>query len=496
MATTTYDTYRRLEPAPPYGDLNRGFRAEVGDPVWFLGRQWRMGEHAGEDASSPIGIETKTSHQLVEAYGGDPLLDPGVIPPEAIVESEPSDWWTPGRRVRIGAAAAASLPPLAMADPALLLHDMPAPWDRFNATGYDGYEVWLKRATLNLPAALFADVPLTTPTDLWDPAELAYTAAFQCGGSTMSLSRHTGGRIDWHSVDSNAPLQTPQQLVQSQRILSSRLSYPGAPHPRWWQIENHRVDIGGFPPDRSHFATMLLIDLIVSHSDDWFVFPMGADAGSAVTFHDVQVTDSFGETWALQPPANWSLFSVKGLDVTSLLVWSTVAAPLSGPVLEDVALGVDEDVNVLWAVEQRVHGRDMPTPSRTSKELEGKETVSSGRKTFAYEASSPMYPYWHPYQVGEVNGRRRYVQSRLADLNQNPPALLPEPRANVLQGSQGAIHTIEPPTVPTQGLKLERRMMLARGTDGRPVLWSQRRRLPLLGTPAMRLEFDRLVAQA
>jgi hypothetical protein len=35
-------------------------------------------------------------------------------------------------------------------------------------------------------------------------------------------------------------------------------------------------------------------------------------------------------------------------------------------------------------------------------------------------------------------------------------------------------------------------MMLARGTDGRPLLWSQRRRLPLLAPPALRLEFDRL----
>jgi len=32
--------------------------------------------------------------------------------------------------------------------------------------------------------------------------------------------------------------------------------------------------------------------------------------------------------------------------------------------------------------------------------------------------------------------------------------------------------------------------MLARGTDGRPILWSQRRRLPLLSPPAPRLRLD------
>jgi hypothetical protein len=57
--------------------------------------------------------------------------------------------------------------------------------------------------------------------------------------------------------------------------------YPGAPHSRWCQIEDAAVDIGGYPPDAAHFATTLLIDLIASHSDDWFVFP--ADAASATS---------------------------------------------------------------------------------------------------------------------------------------------------------------------------------------------------------------------
>ena len=50
--------------------------------------------------------------------------------------------------------------------------------------------------------------------------------------------------------------------------------------------------------------------------------------------------------------------------------------------------------------------------------------------------------------------------------------------------------------IPTLGLRLERRAMLARGTDGRPVLWTQRRRLPLLAPPAPKLRFDVLQEEA
>ena len=44
--------------------------------------------------------------------------------------------------------------------------------------------------------------------------------------------------------------------------------------------------------------------------------------------------------------------------------------------------------------------------------------------------------------------------------------------------------------MPNQGLRLQRGYVLARGTDGRAVLWRQRRRLPVLGGPVSHLRFD------
>jgi hypothetical protein len=495
-----YDRYNRLEPAQPFGSLNRGFLAEVHDPVWFLGRQWQLGEHQGEDASSPISAVVRAGHQPVEPLDGDPAMDPTVVPPEAIVESEPGDWWTPGRRIRIGMAASTTLPPPAEAEPALLLSDLPTPYERFNERGYDGAKLHERRAELGLDVLVpdpFAGVPPTEPRDLWDSAELVYRAAFSCGGTTLALDRHAGGTIDWYSVDADAPLPTPDPLPATSEITPSRMRYPGAPHPRWWQIEDARVDVGGFPPDRSHFATMLLIDLVVSHSDDWFLFPLAAPTGNAVTLHELRVRDSFGDEWPVAPPKDWSLFEVTRLAETSLLVWPTVATPLSGPTLEDVVLGVDEDSNLLWAVEQRVEGRDLPAPPRDQAiDLNGHGGVvdASRRKQYAYHPSTPMFPYWHPYEIREMDGRRRFVQGRLANLATDPPELMPEPRARILTDPMATppapIHQIEPATVPTLGLRLERRYMLARGTDGKPVLWRQRRRLPLIAPPAPRLRFD------
>lgn len=490
---TRYDLARRLEPIRPDADLQRGFEAEVADPVWFLGRQWQMGEHRGEDAGSPVAVSVRASHDPIDPYGGDPSLDPRVVPAEAILESGPDDWWTPARRVRIGLAAGPSVPAARADDPDLQLPPLAPPYDGIQ--GFDGRSLYEARVELGLPDAPFDVVPTRTAPDLWDYAELVHTAEMTCGGTTLRLPRHDGGDVDWFSVSADHPLPAPVTAPGPVHLTPGRLKYPGAPHPRWWQIENARVDVGGYPPDRSHFATTLLLDLVVSHSDDWFTFPIDTRTGSVVTLHEVQVTDSFGITTALTTTGAWGMFHVHGLEATSLVVWPTAAAPLTGAVLDDVVVGVDEDANLLWAIERRAAGRELAPPLATAPPpAPSGEIVGNARMRYSYRPSTTLPRYWHPYLIADVDGRRRFVQGRLADVDQRPPTLMPEPVSPLLADPRASatdpVHQIEPATVPTTGLRLERRWVLGRCTDGRPVLWMQRRRLPLLAPPVSGLRFD------
>lgn len=493
------DIVDRLEADPRLSDLARGFRAETADPVWFLGRQWQLGELQGEDASSPTGVRYRARQTPIEPVHGQPDLDPRSVPAEAVVESEPGDSWTPGRRVRVGravarAAQAAGFP--VPDDPALRLAGLPVPYDVLDGTGPDGRLLWQQRAALHLQVEWFGPAPPPAePADLWDPAEFAYTTEFSAADTTMTLSRHDGGDLDWHSVDATGPLGDATTPVDPVSVYPARLEYPGAPNPRWWQIEDAQVDLGGYPPDRSHFATLLLIDLVTSHSDDWFTFPVEAAPGSVVTLDEVVVTDSFGDEWVVEPPTDWSLFATAGLDHRSLVLWATAATPLAGPVLDEVTIGIDEDANLVWAVERRIGGRSVATDPDPDPEPPAR-LDASGRAGFAYRASTRVPRYWHPYVVQEIAGRRRFVQGRAADLSGPTAVLLPPPVSDLLHdpGSGGVhpVHQIEPAAIPQDGLRLERRAMLARGTDGQPVLWTQRRRQPLLTPPGLRLRFDTL----
>src|SRR5581483_540976 len=184
-------------------------------------------------------------------------------------------------------------------------------------------------------------------------------------------------------------------------VIPGRLDYPGAPNPRWWQLEDRAVDIGGFAPDRSHFATMLLLDVTLAHADDWFSFPVppphdpvaDPSSGVLVALGNVTARDSFGQVWPLQPPpasgpGAWSLFHTAGLDVSQLVVWPIAVAPQTGTALDDVLIGVDEDANLAWALELRADGLQLLPDASTAAALG--ETTRTGTRTFRYLPSTTL----------------------------------------------------------------------------------------------------------
>lgn len=503
----TWEHYRRLEPMPPYTDTQRGFSAEVADPLWMLGRQWQVGEHSGEDASSPVLVELRVAHTPMEPIAG---LDPTVIPAEALLEGAAEDWWTIGRRFRVGRAIAGAL--TAEQRDACAFGELPAPYGSALDGSVDGLAAWR--------AGLIADdepstAGLVARPDFWQTETLTYEARIPVGGTELTVSGHDGGDVDWYTADATGPLPAPEYATR--QVLPQSLAYPGAPAPRWWQIEDAAVDIGGFPPDRSHLATALLIELICDHANDWFTIPVPSPApggpagtdlpsssGVVVSFGTVRVKDGFDDWWDLtippgeddpdagpdEAPGPWSLFRTRGLDRSSLVVWPTAATPLSGPALDDVILGVDEDANVMWAVELRADGLDLALSADASAAL--LETTRTKTRRFSYHPSTTLPEHWHPYRIESrpAPGRRVFVQGLVADLSQVPPVPRAGPRSELI--GAGAGHVLAASAVPNQGMRLERRYALARGTDGRPVLWRQRRRLPLLAGPVSHLRFDLL----
>lgn len=447
--------HARLEPTPhDAGDLDRALEAEVADPVWALARQWQLGEHAGANASSPVEYTLRASHTRLRAPRGRAFADPVAVPGELVLEGAVGD-------VRVGGEP---------------------------GTGNGG--------------------------DPWDASALWHRTQLGVGavrGAGMAARDHDGGLADWWSLDlgdleGGQALFTPAARTRSYRGLPGRMRYPGAPEPGWFTLEDPELTVMGHLPDPSHAAALFFLDVIGGHATDWYLTRLPTPGGHVLSVRSLTVRDSFGDLWepdALPGEADqWTTpFRTRGLGPLDLVAWFATTPPLQGPVLEQVLLGVDEDADLLWAVEERIDGHDAPGPAgpAASASTAGSDQWSV-TPAVRYQLVGESPGAWHPYPAEVGDGPRSYRQGRLRvaggrdGAGRPKDAPLPDPTSRFLRES-GRVHEIDPAGVPAGGLRLERRWVLARGRDGVPLLWQQRRRMTPRTAPAFAVGHDRTSAR-
>jgi hypothetical protein len=225
------------------------------------------------------------------------------------------------------------------------------------------------------------------------------------------------------------------------------------------------------------------------------------------------VTDAFGRVYksqdvddagkfiweGLHAPKGWTLFQIDGLLEEELVLWHVAELPLESNPLERVQFGLDEESNLLWAVERTVDGRevawrklDLPDPAQYPRFNSGKPSGDTKKeREYAYVPGQGMVPHWIPYEIDESNGKRLRMQRLLVDLSRQKPMPFPGPEADVLQSATpGQPHHIAMLAIPTNGIEVERRWELARDMTGSPILWIERQRRGLMSPPARRLRFD------
>jgi hypothetical protein len=76
-------TWARLEPDAARADVASGYAAAVSDPLWFLARQWQVGEFQGSDGGTPIVARWRARVAAMTRYV------PGPIPPETQMTAGP-----------------------------------------------------------------------------------------------------------------------------------------------------------------------------------------------------------------------------------------------------------------------------------------------------------------------------------------------------------------------------------------------------------------------
>jgi hypothetical protein len=387
-------TWNRLEPRPRAADISASVRAEIRDPAWLLGRQWQLGEFAGEDAGAPafVDVAWRTADLRTWTAGSVTGTFDGTSP----LEKQPlSEGFGDDRamavelghvffRVLSDVYGTTSVP---AAVRSAFVAAVPLKLEQgttFNSLEDSTRQLQLVAAgravdgVLLMPMAQAATVPaaITNQTDInnvktayplflawiarvygsigtaappaWDPQHLDNTFTVKAGPSgaptaTLTATPDADGRLEWSSFDLSSQTSDPfagTTAVPPLRMAPTHVRMPGMPSNRYWDFEDGDVALPDVDVTRRDLQKLLVLDFALVHGVDWFVFPLKIGVGKIARLDSLVVRDVFGvrttinradDVAKLPSTSRWTMYSV-GQPGAGLASF-TIVPPSAGPAL-------------------------------------------------------------------------------------------------------------------------------------------------------------------
>ena len=539
MAQPSITYWSRLEPRPRGDAIARPLAAPVRDALWFLTRQWQIGEFQGEDAGSPAFAQITTRQSQLTGWrtGNGPFepLPPGT-PLEMLVEREP---FTPDLSLQVELAQTfealngAKAPPSFLAKYPLEAPDAAdAETIRFlsvcEGRSFNGIALYadIKANPASFPAPVFAEFVkwaeevfgafgLEDPP-AWDPQKLEYSVEIEGtlpNGATAIFSAEPAqdAGFDWHTFDLiRTQAQPGQAAPQSTRsVIPTHVRFRGMPNARWWDFENNITDFGGVQPGKRDFAKLAAMDFMLLHGNDWFLIPFDLPVNSLSTIDLLLVRDVFGGTTLVRraedtdgPAGRWTMFSTseQGRDQPAdfFLLPSTAAVAIQqGALIEDVRWIRDPMANMAWAIERQTEGGVGQPRIGNERDVAGLKMLPppTGSVPLLYQIETRVPLNWIPFLPVSVNPIKVEIALQLGAML--PPDIDPKPVRPVGR----ILHStnLQPPTEPytlreeevsRAGVQVSRVLARARWLDGSTHLWIARRKAGGQGEGSSGLKFD------
>ncbi|WP_346236777.1 hypothetical protein ABDK00_013945 [Niabella insulamsoli] len=548
----------RLEGLPRTDEFDRTLRAEVADPLWMLCRQWQLGEFQGEDAGTAYQAKILSEHQqpgLVQFKENSFAYDASASPLEPFIENEGPDidFYL---RLQMGRQFCKFLKDSALQDlqpdfsrqypltadvhaedrEALYLtqsvgDSMPDGYQLLQAIEDGSYASFVN----HLPA-----IAATTAEQLigevapqfekwfhylypshndhknaWMPNRMQYNFGMELphpeGRQTVILDAeaYVSGKIDWMTFDENRkPLNStrpatdkPETLVQT--FMPTPLQYSGMPHPRFWQMEDSRVDLGKIQTGTSGLLSLLVAEYGLTYSNDWFVLPYEMQMNTLCEVKGIMVTDVFGQNILVEPTfkdpeMNWHEFAcfrhTERQNLTSPRN-RFYLAPASykiqqGDPLEQINFMRDEMTNMVWAIESIVPsaaGGNRQIKAN-AKRYEEQFTPADPEAKIRYLLGTSVPENWIPFVPVHKDLARQEVRLQRARIPNAPP-----PLSKLLTEQPPGKHLIEEEEVPRAGVIVKRSYKRTRWLNGATFLWIGRTKTTGKGEGWSGLMFDQLL---
>jgi hypothetical protein len=397
---------RQTRRASGTSSLADGVKAAVADPLWFLARQWQLGEFEAGNGGAPVNtiVEYADDPLTQIGWGTNPVFEPirdPELPLEATVEG--------------------------------------------GNTGNSFDPAELPRRT-HVDAGTATD-PMAGVPPGWDPERLEYRFSIRSSGTTeLTAKDYDGDHLDWYTFSAKAI--APPAIATPMDQTPTPVRFRGMPRARWWELEDARIDLGDLSRPDLDLLTPLLIEYALLYSADWYVVATAQPVGTLRTVRRVAVVDSFGVSEDIPPlPAHngggFAMFTLSGQPSSHHLLINAKLSSSQGAALEDVLFVRDEDANLVWAIERGCYDApDHTHPERVERIARAAEQpptapAAPAGAALAYRAAAPLPEHWIPYVPGHRPQRPASAAARTDHRPARPRAAPHRHRRRLAQPRRG-----------------------------------------------------------
>jgi hypothetical protein len=347
----------------------------------------------------------------------------------------------------------------------------------------------------------------------WQPDRLEYLARMGAQGDTdrgIELVAHPelDGALEWYALEATPARTGPPRRASTefrQSLIPLHVGFRGMPNARWWDFESGETDYGDLRADRRDVAKLVVMNFMLVHGNDWFIIPLEHEVGSIAEISELSVTDVFGDTVFVNradhssaaAEGRWTMFTCAQAGSTGVLP-RLVMPPTTGPgaqfgaPIEEARFFRDEMANMVWAVEHTI-------PDAAGDPWSGHERamsvapppIAAAHGSLTYTIESEVARHWIPYvpvsldpALGEIALERAGMVDPL-----NPGGVV-KPVGRILQPTAADPHRVREEEISRAGVRIVRRAVRARWTDGSTWLWMTRQRNASAGEGASGLRFD------
>jgi hypothetical protein len=404
---------------------------------------------------------------------------------------------------------------------------------------------WLQKE-LNLPQAAH------NPCWKDERLEYAFTASVNegNGGQTeLSAEQYAHGHLDWYNFDvqktnpsNNKRFDENIRLRECFAFIPTEASFAGAPHNRWWQMEDGSVDIANLKASETDLAKILVSQYALQYSTDWLAVPYELPTGSFSAVEAIVVKDTFGyytlvEAAHKNNSEEWNSFNLYSLTRAGeefdppgfdkrLLLPPSVARIHESEAVELVKFIRDEMANMVWGIEKRVPNglggglSGEEAANNLAAQLKALEEVATSPESITLPQSNPagstprldqykaplkytlgnsVPENWIPFIAAHKPGSNREIHFQRASMPRITALFEPyavRPRSPLLrkdisdQDQQQTPYFLEEEEIPRAGAVVKGTYQRARWYGGKVVTWFGRRKQTGRGEGSSGLRFD------